>query len=46
MIRYHDGWSGERIGPVSSLAFHPLQMMVAGGGGDGIVNIFSIDHVF
>ena len=26
VIRYHDGFLGQRIGPVSCLAFHPNQV--------------------
>ena len=46
MIRFHEGWAGQRIGPVSSLAFHPTQTMFAAGATDGIVSIYSTEHVF
>eukprot|EP01121_Diplochlamys_sp_Union-15-3_P018408 TRINITY_DN6685_c1_g1_i2.p1 TRINITY_DN6685_c1_g1~~TRINITY_DN6685_c1_g1_i2.p1 ORF type:complete len:354 (-),score=44.13 TRINITY_DN6685_c1_g1_i2:97-1047(-) len=41
LIRYHDGFLGQRIGPVSCLAFHPNQLLMAAGGTDSIVSIFS-----
>jgi regulatory associated protein of mTOR len=41
MIRYHDGFLGQRIGPVSCLAFHPVKMLLAAGATDNIVSIYS-----
>ena len=29
MIRHHDGFTGQRIGPVKCLSFHPYRMMLA-----------------
>lgn len=40
-IRYHDGFLGTRIGPVSCLAFHPHQLLMAAGATDSIVSIYS-----
>ena len=40
-IRYHDGFLGQRIGPVSSLAFHPHKPLLAAGATDSIVSIYS-----
>ena len=40
-IRYHDGFLGQRIGPVSSLAFHPTKPLLAAGATDSIVSIYS-----
>ena len=28
IIKYHDGFLGQRIGPVSSLSFHPYKMQL------------------
>jgi WD40 repeat protein len=41
MIRYHDGFLGQRIGPVSCLAFHPHRPVLAAGATDSIVAIYS-----
>ena len=38
-IRYHDGFLGQRIGPVSSLAFHPHRLLLAVGATDSIVSV-------
>ena len=27
VIKYHEGFLGQRIGPVSSIAFHPYERM-------------------
>ena len=40
-IRYHDGFLGLRIAPVTALAFHPLRPLLAAGGNDSTVSIFS-----
>ena len=40
IIKYHDGFLGQRIGPVSCLAFHPVRMMLATGATDSIVSIY------
>lgn len=39
-IRYHDGFLGQRIGPVTSVAFHPMQMMLASVSTDNTVSIY------
>lgn len=41
IIKYHDGFLGQRIGPVSCLAFHPVKMMLVAGATDSIVSIYS-----
>jgi len=43
MIRYHDGFLGQRIGPVSCLSFHPYKMFLAAGATDSIVSIYTSD---
>eukprot|EP00501_MAST-03F_sp_TOSAG23-6_P002370 GSMAST32.ASY1.ANO1.2476.1 assembled CDS len=40
-IRYHDGFLGQRIGPVACLAFHPNEMFLAAGATDSIISIYS-----
>jgi regulator-associated protein of mTOR len=40
-IRYHDGFLGQRIGPVSALAFHPRSAVMAAGATDSIISIYS-----
>jgi regulator-associated protein of mTOR len=44
MIRYHDGFLGQRIGPVSCLAFHPTQLTFAAGATDSIISVYSVDQ--
>lgn len=39
-IRYHDGFLGQRIGPVSALAFHPHRLYMAAGAADSIVSVY------
>ena len=41
VIRYHDGFLGQRIGPVSCLAFHPNQLLLAAGATDSIVAVYN-----
>lgn len=41
IIKYHDGFLGQRIGAVSCLAFHPWKMLLAAGATDSIVSIYS-----
>lgn len=40
VIRYHDGFLGQRIGPVSCLAFHPHLPVLASGAVDPIIAIY------
>jgi len=39
-IRYHEGFLGQRIGPVSCLAFHPHYSYLAAGAVDAYVALF------
>lgn len=41
IIKYHDGFMGQRIGAISSLAFHPYKLTLAAGCADNIVSIYS-----
>lgn len=45
IIKYHDGFLGQRIGPVSCLAFHPAKMMLAMGATDSIVSVYQASRV-
>jgi regulatory associated protein of mTOR len=40
-IHFHDGFLGQRIGPVSCLAFHPYKMCLAAGATDSIISIYT-----
>lgn len=39
-IRYHDGFLGQRIGPVSCLEFHPYKLILAAGATDSIISMY------
>ena len=41
MIRYHDGFLGQRIGPVACLAFHPHKLLLAAGALDSYISIYA-----
>ena len=41
MIRHHDGFLGQRIGPVSALAFHKHKLLLAAGALDSYISIYS-----
>ena len=41
IIKYHDGFLGQRMGPITSLTFHPHRMMLAASAADCIVSIYS-----
>eukprot|EP01039_Chlorochromonas_danica_P010249 gene10249-11344_t len=40
IIKYYDGFLGQRIGPVCSLAFHPHKLLLAASATDGVVSLF------
>lgn len=42
-IKYHEGFMGARIGPVSCLAFHPQRAMLAAGSSDASVSIYAVE---
>ncbi len=42
-IRYHDGFLGQRIAPVSALTFHPIEVFLAAGTTDSIVSVYSAE---
>lgn len=41
VVRYHNSFLGQRIGPVSCLSFHPYNILLAAGATDAIVSIYS-----
>jgi regulatory associated protein of mTOR len=41
VIKYHDGFLGQRMGPITSLTFHPHRMMLAASAADCIVSIYA-----
>lgn len=42
-IKYHEGFMGARIGPVSCLAFHPQRAALAAGSVDASVSIYAVE---
>jgi regulator-associated protein of mTOR len=40
-IKYHEGFMGHKIGPVCSLAMHPLGLLLATGSADSIISIYT-----
>ncbi|XP_074648053.1 regulatory-associated protein of mTOR-like isoform X2 [Tubulanus polymorphus] len=40
-IKYHDGFMGQRIGPISCMAFHPYRVKLAAGSTDGFISVYS-----
>ncbi len=40
-LRYHQGFLGQRIGPVSCLSFHRHKMFLGIGATDSIVSIYT-----
>jgi regulator-associated protein of mTOR len=41
VIRYHEGFLGQRIGAVSCLAFHPHKLLLAAGATDPFISLYS-----
>ncbi|GJP30693.1 hypothetical protein CLOM_g4583 [Closterium sp. NIES-68] len=41
VVRYHNSFLGQRIGPVSALHFHPYKPLLAAGATDSIVSIYA-----
>eukprot|EP01138_Halocafeteria_seosinensis_P008891 gb/GECG01009087.1/.p1 GENE.gb/GECG01009087.1/~~gb/GECG01009087.1/.p1 ORF type:complete len:2296 (+),score=216.87 gb/GECG01009087.1/:1-6888(+) len=46
IIRFHDGFLGQRIGPVSCLEFHPYEMLLGIGTVDNIVSLHMAGNKF
>ena len=40
--RHHEGFMGQRIGPVAALSFHPIRLVMAAACTDNLVSIYSI----
>jgi len=40
-LRYHIGFLGQRIGPISTLAFHQHKLLLAAGAMDSFISIFA-----
>ncbi|KAG8184610.1 hypothetical protein JTE90_005221 [Oedothorax gibbosus] len=43
-IKYHDGFMGHRIGPISCLAFHPYKASLAAGSTDSLISVYSVNR--
>lgn len=43
VIRFHEGFMGPRIGPVSCLSYHPHRVALAAGSMDCSVSVYSIE---
>lgn len=41
LIRYHEGFLGQRIGPVTCLKFHPYLDLLAAGAADYLISIYT-----
>ncbi|GIX87476.1 regulatory-associated protein of mTOR [Caerostris darwini] len=42
-IKYHDGFMGHRIGPISCLGFHPYKASLAAGSTDSLISVYSVN---
>ncbi|CAH1793910.1 unnamed protein product [Owenia fusiformis] len=40
-IKYHEGFMGQRIGPITCMAFHPHRVKLAAGSTDAFVSVYS-----
>jgi regulator-associated protein of mTOR len=45
MVRYHNSFLGQRIGPVSALGFHPYKVLLAAGAVDSLVSVYAGESV-
>ncbi|KAG0712344.1 Regulatory-associated protein of mTOR [Chionoecetes opilio] len=43
-IKYHEGFMGTRIAPVSCLAFHPRRVLLAAGTTDTYITVYGLSH--
>jgi len=41
VIKFHDGFMGQRIGQITTLAFHPTRLLLAAGATDSIVSVYT-----
>ncbi|XP_014681197.1 PREDICTED: regulatory-associated protein of mTOR-like [Priapulus caudatus] len=42
-IKYHDGFMGQRIGPIRCLSFHPYKLNLAAGYTDYFISVYAAD---
>jgi regulator-associated protein of mTOR len=45
LVRYHNSFLGQRIGPVSSLHFHSYNVLLAAGAADSMVSIYAGESI-
>ncbi|KAF8782229.1 regulatory-associated protein of mTOR-like isoform X2 [Argiope bruennichi] len=43
-IKYHDGFMGHRIGPISCLGFHPYKASLGAGSTDHLISVYSVNR--
>ncbi len=46
VIRYNDGFLGQRIGSVACLSFHPYKLLLAAGATDSIISTYAPSDTF
>lgn len=44
VIKYHEGFMGQRIAPVSCLAFHPRRVLLAAGTTDSYITVYGLSR--
>jgi regulator-associated protein of mTOR len=45
MVRFHNSYLGQRIGPVSALNFHLYSILLAAGATDSIVSVYAGENI-
>ena len=40
-MKFHEGWMGQRLGPISCLDFHPWKVALASGSTDSFISVYS-----
>jgi regulator-associated protein of mTOR len=45
MVRFHNSYLGQRIGPVSALNFHLYSILLAAGATDSIVSVYEGENI-
>ncbi len=43
-IRAQSSFLAHKMGPVTCMAFHPYQLLLAAGGGDSVCTVYAIDN--
>lgn len=41
-LKYHDGFLGQRLGPIGSLYFHPQRLLLAAITSDSILSLYTM----